>query len=378
MTFGSIDKEGTPDSCSNERNVDERSMSLGFTKSLLRSLDSCFNLTLFGLPNEFSAFSGRGNSSTIKKMSDTDSMEVQFERLMSARDDLFSGNYESANGSCVSIDESIHCKQEYNWDCGVTCILMLLRFVHSVHSSDSRSTFSKHIEQLQKQWMFDRIQTKSIWTIDLIMLLDTILNDPPPRLKFPKLKETCNSLRVKYLYCTKNFGVDETYKGFNYYKHAYREDEKRVEILFSEAWKKEIQMLKISQMETEFVAGLISKQNCVAIALLDYNVLVQYSSVNEQTRIDDDNGRKDSEFSGHYVFLYGISKDPNDIANAQQRFPCAATDSSFCFVVLDPGTSQPCTFVTKEVFQKAWRSNGTDSDIIFIVVDDNQHEKLVP
>ena len=378
MALDSIREEGISDSRTNERNVDQRSMSLGFTKSLLKSLDSCLNFVLFGSPNEFAASLGRRMNSTINSMSDTNSLEAQLERLMFARDDLFSGHYESSKGSCVPIDETIHCKQEHNWDCGVTCILMLLRFARSVHSSDSRSTSSQHLEQLQKQWMLDKIQTKSIWTIDLIMLLDTMLHNPPPRLKLPNFQATCNSLNVKYLYCTKNFGVDESYKGFNYYKHAYREDEKRVQILFSEARKKGIQMLEISQMEIEFVAQLISKQNCVAIALLDYNVLVRYSSVNEQSKIEADDGRKDRDFSGHYVFLHGISENPSDIANAQQRFPCASTDSSFCFVVLDPGASQPCTFVTKEVFQKAWRSDGTDSDIIFIVVDDNQNENPLP
>lgn len=375
----------------NVNEEEESTISLhSFTHTLLRSLDSCFNYVLFGIPRELVSLSESNTNESISSTRGVVTAEMESKKLLVARDNLFQFarlNVESSEPatSCKNsyskliIDETIHCKQEFNWDCGITCILMLVRYINTnansshqtiqaIERSSEQVSSSLHLERLQKQWMCDAINTTSVWTIDLIMLLDTILHDPPPRLRFPMCQSCSGETRVKYLYCSNNFGVDESYKCFNYYKNAYREDQKRVVKLFSEAQKKQIQMLNISRIDVEFVADLVSRENCIAIVLLDYGVLGKGFTENGEQNTNA--MVNETEFSGHYVFLYGISRDTNDIETAQEERVSSKSDcSSYCFVILDPGSNHPFTLVTTEIFEKAWRACGTDSDIIFVTVD---------
>ena len=372
-----------------------------FTWSVLRSLDSCFNYVLFGIPNELSQFSVRrsiNDETSLNVPCDLIAAEDELKKFYAARDNLFrfsAVNMDSTSTtkrfcSSMIINESLHCKQEYNWDCGIACILMLVRFVKnfrrvdlssdqtiqvSQKSSDNLVSPSLHLERLQKQWMCDVIQTSSIWTIDLIMLLDTILHNPPPRLRFPKCQTSNGLMSVKYLYCSNNFGVDESYQRFNYYKNAYRKDQNRVLKLFSEAQKKGIKMLNTSQIGIEHIADTVSKENCIAIALLDYGILGKDLAGNEEKKPLGASAihQNEAEFSGHYVVLYGTSTNPNDIEMAQRRFS-GKTNSSFCFIILDPGSNLPYTQITPELFEKAWTACGTDCDMIFLTVDNSIEE----
>eukprot|EP00615_Pteridomonas_danica_P001279 CAMPEP_0114367356 /NCGR_PEP_ID=MMETSP0101-20121206/29996_1 /TAXON_ID=38822 ORGANISM="Pteridomonas danica, Strain PT" /NCGR_SAMPLE_ID=MMETSP0101 /ASSEMBLY_ACC=CAM_ASM_000211 /LENGTH=290 /DNA_ID=CAMNT_0001516939 /DNA_START=51 /DNA_END=924 /DNA_ORIENTATION=- len=70
----------------------------------------------------------------------------------------------------------MHFRQDYHWDCGVTCVQMVLRHFGSEYTSRE---------------LMDMVGTQSVWTIDILALLKTA---------YPN---------GTFLLCSKNLGVDE-------------------------------------------------------------------------------------------------------------------------------------------------------------------------
>jgi hypothetical protein len=362
------DNNNYNDDVDEDNESEGRSITFRRFHSLLKTLGACFNFFFFGIPSDYDKPLTR-HSCADPIIEQMQLWEARCELMRKSSDTVAT---DTSKGRNRTYDQILHCQQDDVWDCGLTCILMLIRFLKQLEeenntglrvntSSSSRLVYS---EKRQKQWMLDKLQTQSIWTIDLVMLLESIFNDAPPRLKFPK-RHLLNGSNVKYLYCSNYLGVDETYKGLTYYRNAFGKDEKRVSKLFSIARNNSIPMLNISEICIDFVVDIVSKRNCLAIVLLDYSILG-----NKNAHFEDDmKGNTEStstEFSGHYVILSGISTNENDIAEAKKFGQ--VKDSSYCMVISNPGCADDCTFVGKEIFEKAWRAKGTDSDIIFFTV----------
>lgn len=349
---------------------EERSIAFGAFPSFFRSLDACFNYMLFGVPIDHPTEQGIENP------------EIERNNLIVAKCELLQLPSEKNDKVLRGINRSytpiLHCQQEETWDCGVTCMLMFMRYLGSLENNHNSSTehsaadscLSKsvtHLERLQKQWMLEKLQTESIWTIDLVMLLESIFNEAPPRLKFPK-RCLQNRWNVKYLYCSNNLGVDETYKGLNYYKNAFGSDERRVKRLFKLAHRNKIPMMTVSRIDIEFVVDVISRENCIAIVLIDYSLFGRkYANEMMEGEIEVSSSDLSADFSGHYVILSGISRDENDIAKAKKF--SFVKDSSYCMVIHNPGCADDCTFMGKEIFETSWRATGTDCDILFLAVN---------
>lgn len=92
---------------------------------------------------------------------------------------------------CVKRDLS-HFKQRFNWDCGVTCVLMVL-------SDHDRACFLTNFEQICKEEGFNH----STWTIDLCYLL--------------------RRFNVLHNYYTTTLGVHPGYRGHTYYDKILNE-----------------------------------------------------------------------------------------------------------------------------------------------------------
>jgi len=327
------------------------------------------------------------------------------------------GHYESQH-SCVATATSVlvpHVAQMDHWDCGLACLLMILKWVQSqttqwppivdmsCHRHPSTPPTSLHytsrssvsvpsstpppyqlqlllLSLRQQDWLQTRelmrkiIGTDSVWTIDLVLLLQTIfcgrtdsgvdIDTPPP---------------ITYLFCSKLLQFNETYNRFQYYRHAFSADQSRVPDLFARAREARWPMLQTSHLDLHVVVDIVSRQDSVAIALVDCRILNR--SVESDANISSvDSLLGSSSYSGHYILLCGISTNPDNIRQAHEYSSSGATRTTtadithsdntnyYCFVIHDPGKNamQSPTFVTPEHFEQCWRAEGTDDDIIFV------------
>jgi hypothetical protein len=225
----------------------------------------------------------------------------------------------------------------------------------------------------EKSWMIKFVATKSIWTIDLVMLLQHVLTCNRISLGVEdrntmqenwggncahESQQQCpRPPKFSYLFCSTKFGVNESYSDLGYYKDAFRSDELRVKNLFQIAWKRKLPLLQISHISLQVLVNVVSKQGVVALALLDNRVL--HSNVTHTT----------SSYSGHYVIICGISRDENDIYYSRMNSPNeneSTTAHDFCMTIKNPGSTKQVQFITPSMFEKAWRAKGTDEDVIFI------------
>jgi len=316
--------------------------------------------------------------------------------------------------------------------------------------------------------MLNIVNTRSVWTIDLVILLERLLymdytnNFPPtqtPTLEEEEYSETekiqqqtkqQKVLNATYLFCSTKFGVDESYNGLCYYKSTFQQDEMRVTKRFALASQLSLPTLCLSSLSLDHVVNIVSRKKCVAIVLLDNRILLhQYyhyddddkkkkrkikrnnkdgmnfgirdntsqneviqkqqqrtTSINDSTYDNTNDSEEDDDgivgiddemssssmnsYAGHYVVLCGVSYDKDDItvAEIEERGyrsdfleePTTTTHdnggggesssspslSKFCMVIKNPSSSNSTDFVTPAHFERAWRANGTDEDVIFV------------
>lgn len=243
-----------------------------------------------------------------------------------------------------------HLHQLESWDCGIACLLMILRWLQSttIESPSTSQCSSLHTDEelIVRQALHHSIGTESIWTADLIQQLDTM-----PRRERDE---------VRYLFCSTTFEVDQNYSEFGYYEAAFGSDEARVAKIFESLRsgpRSEQLVCRPEGLTLEFVLDLVSHEDCVAIVLVD-NAVLQQSYL-------DKNGS--TCYVGHYLLLCGVSRDPNHVQAANSLDGRYGTRDGFCLVVCNPGQHQPqYSFLSQSRFERAWRSRGTDEDILFV------------
>ena len=261
-----------------------------------------------------------------------------------------------------------HIRQSETWDCGLACLQMIFQWLRTgdeerTSGTTTSSSSSSLSLEAEKAWMIKYVRTKSIWTIDLVMLLEYYSHNMT-------LEDDSDSVhhkqKVSYLFCSTKFGVDESYNKLGYYKDSFSSDELRVKRLFARAlaYESNWSLLQTSQHVTlHTFVDVVSKQGVVAIVLLDNRVLKGNSILQQQT------GR--SSYSGHYVIVCGVSHNKNEVNYAQMNSPnnnidCDRRQYDYCLVIKNPGIAKEVQFITPSIFEKAWRAKGTDEDVIFI------------
>ncbi|XP_023179543.1 protein GUCD1 isoform X2 [Drosophila hydei] len=201
-----------------------------------------------------------------------------------------------------------HFQQRYNWDCGVSCILMVL-------STAQRKQFLTNFESICKEEGFG----VSTWTIDLCYLL----------LRY----------HVRHEYFTQTIGVDPSYKKHTYYSHIMDRDEKRVLRRFKDAATRGLRI----QQRTVNMHGIVMHlaRNGPIILLTNASQLI--CEVCRRTI------REKIGFAGHYVVLCGYDAEAHKIFynNPETR------DGHTC----------RCSTASMDTARTAF---GTDQDIIFI------------
>jgi hypothetical protein len=266
------------------------------------------------------------------------------------------GSLEGPGGNLISelFSTLRRVQQLESWDCGIACLLIILRWIDGDDSMDGhRGTTSgtMSIEEAQQyRSLRAEIETQSIWTADLFLQLG------------PLLERTS----TRYLFCSKTFQVEQDYKDVGYYQAAFGRDEERVTSIFAKL-KSDIDDANMrcapQGISLHAVLNAVCHPNCIALVLIDNAILCRRFSPTSTY---------ESCYVGHYVLLCGISRDPEHLIKAQElestEGKSQRESTNVCVVLCDPGQDRPAlSFVTPTRFERSWRAKGTDDDIVFIV-----------
>ncbi|KAL5733118.1 hypothetical protein ACOSP7_032456 [Xanthoceras sorbifolium] len=216
---------------------------------------------------------------------------------------------------CMHFVEVPHLNQLFTWDCGLACVLMVLRMFG--------------INNYNIQDLADLCCTTSIWTVDLAYLLQRF--------------------KVRFSYFTVTFGANPNYSAETFYKEQLPTDLVRVDLLFQKARGAgiNIEFRSINGVE---ISHMILSGNYIAIALVDQDKLSQ--SWMEDVIIPGLYGN-DSSYTGHYVVICGYDADADE------------------FEIRDPASARKHERVSSKRLEEARKSFGTDEDILLISVDKN-------
>eukprot|EP00752_Nemacystus_decipiens_P001296 g1288.t1 len=139
-------------------------------------------------------------------------------------------------GSC-GLWKAPHVSQSCQWDCGVSCVQMVLRGLG---------------REAERSSLLASLGTRSVWTIDLAMLL--------------------HRQGVRFTYGTRTAGVTEAYSAIDFYRDNFDRDAPRVQALFKAA-----EEAKVGAVQKAFswqeLAVLVSSYNYAAIVLVDSRYL---------------------------------------------------------------------------------------------------------
>lgn len=218
-----------------------------------------------------------------------------------------SQNYRSHSG-----DEDVpppHVKQTESWDCGIACLIMAMYWLNCK---------IENVEE-ERMRMFKFVGTESVWSIDLVHLLETYGRRSSP---------------FTYLFCSKTLQVDQAHSELSFYQKAFHSDQIRVTRLFQQAHNQGWKLLQLDLTLTK-VLELIRRPDCIAIALVDHATLLQRNHV--------------TQYSGHFIVLSGIR------------------DKDGLLQIHNPTSLNHADWISPCLFEKAWKAKGTDSDIIFLV-----------
>lgn len=243
-------------------------------------------------------------------------------------------------------------------------------------------------------WMRELVKTQSVWSIDLVWVLHHALRGDIGNFcsdsGSTKTQQNCSDhfkpkggppihssvyAPTSFLFCSTNFGVDESYNTLDYYKDAFNSDVQRVHRLFVTAIKENMPLLQVPELSLQVLVDIVSRKDCVAIVLVDNRILTKQgaNAVNNENEQVPTN----TSYSGHYVILCGVSHDCNDVKYAKSFSNEDSNDNAqFCMVMNNPGSWKDQEFVTAKRFQEAWRSNGTDDDVIIIKKHSNYSRAL--
>ncbi|KAJ1422302.1 Protein GUCD1 [Sesbania bispinosa] len=131
-----------------------------------------------------------------------------------------------------------HINQIYTWDCGLACVLMVLKTI-GVNNCDIQA-------------LAELCCTTSIWTVDLAYLLQRF--------------------SVTFSYFTVTLGANPNYCVESFYKEELPNDLVRVDMLFQKAREAGIE-IQCRSISGEEISILILSGEYIAIALVDHNKL---------------------------------------------------------------------------------------------------------
>ncbi|XP_065082601.1 protein GUCD1 [Ochlerotatus camptorhynchus] len=209
----------------------------------------------------------------------------------------------------------VHFRQRYEWDCGLSCILMLL-------GHNEKRNFLDNFKHICHTGGFG----ESTWTIDLCYVL--------------------KDFGVKHKYITTTFGANPSHLGKEYYK-CFNTDEMRVNEKFANASSRGIP-IETKSMSHQFLQEHLANHGNIILltnASLLYCDLCKTNKLSKELRSC--LGLK-AAYMGHYIILCGYD----------QRIRK--------FIYRNPAFKDRVCFMSYEAMDKARKANGTDEDIILL------------
>ncbi|XP_044762970.1 protein GUCD1 isoform X2 [Coccinella septempunctata] len=227
---------------------------------------------------------------------------------------MFKNNGKTGHPGRCQIDLKHH-TQDFNWDCGLSCVLMVM-------SDENREYFLENRERICKEEGFNT----STWTIDLCYLL--------------------KRFGVRHIFYTITLGVHPAYERIDFYNQIFNRDEERVNRRFDDAEKNGILISKgaiswrsILEHLTTGPVILLTNAKLLGCDICKYNKMGF-----EMKRMF----RWPVPYQGHYIVLCGYNTMINKVF---YRNPTL--------------TDRICVMSIKDL-DDARRSYGTDQDAIFI------------
>jgi hypothetical protein len=217
--------------------------------------------------------------------------------------------------------------------------------------------------------MLQQLQTQSVWTVDLVLLLDHLIRS----------RKSSSQQEASYLFSSNTLQVNETLGDIGYYRAAFLEDQQRVREHFGEIKRQQLPVVLQRCLPLEQIVALVQEPDCIAICLVDNVVLLDHAGdhknvVNNVKNTGEMVGMAaemhhqqhrlhgvDDTYAGHYILLQGTSCQDDHLQQASGT----SIDAGYCFVVQNPGCSET-TYLSPDRFERAWRAEGTDEDILFV------------
>lgn len=203
-----------------------------------------------------------------------------------------------------------HIKQLRSWDCGLACVLMVLKTLGLNHYD------LQDLEEI--------CRTTSIWTVDLAYLLQ--------------------KLSIRFSYFTVTLGANPDFSVETFYKEQLANDIERVDMLFQRSVEEGIKIERRS-IKGEEIVLLILSGKYIVIALVDQCVLSQ--PWKEDVRMPRFYTGS-AAYTGHYVVICGYD------AHADE------------FEIRDPASSRKSDRISSKCLEEARKSYGTDEDILMV------------
>lgn len=224
------------------------------------------------------------------------------------------------------------------WDCGIASIQMVLRWLRNNDDDTPTRGNQSPAEEAERRDLLEFVGTESIWTIDLLLLLDCWLQQ----------ESLLQQHKASYLLCSKTLEVDPSHSRLGYYQQAFSKDELRVKERFDEASTRQLPLFCCRNgLKWSRVLELVSRIDCIAILLVDNSILRPPFLTTTKTT-----------YAGHYVVVCGMTVDPDD---------CGKGSDENCVAIKNPASPNETDYIPSSHLEKAWKTTGTDDDIIFVV-----------
>ncbi|KAL9332570.1 hypothetical protein ACSQ67_002180 [Phaseolus vulgaris] len=214
---------------------------------------------------------------------------------------------------CSHFPEVPHVNQIYTWDCGLACVLMVLKTI-GVNNYDIQA-------------LAELCCTNSIWTVDLAYLLQRF--------------------SVAFSYFTVTFGANPNYCVESFYKEELPNDLVRVDLLFQKAMEAGID-IQCRSITAEEISILLLSGKYIAIALVDHNKL---SHVWQEGVPMPGVFASNPGYTGHYVLI------------------CGYDAGAGMFEIRDPASSKKHKRISLKSLEEARKAFGTDEDLLLICLE---------
>lgn len=208
-----------------------------------------------------------------------------------------------------------HVRQNYDWDCGLACLKMILQFFNITFND-----FDSVYESLN-------CETR-VWTIDLCIIL--------------------SHYEIPCKYYTITLGVDQNYSKERYYRTNYNKDTHRVNSQFHNAQTLGIVVEKRSLKLDEIITHLLCSHLIIILVnwnLMDCNWCCKNKCLHSSSSCI---GKLPLGYQGHFIVLCGCDYDKRLV------------------FYKNPSFKEELCCCSWKILEQGRKSYGTDEDVIFI------------